>query len=639
VALVVVDFETEGIGERPDAYPPRPVGVALRTRSRGLGIPQGYHAFGHGAENNTTRAAARALLARLWRDPGVELLFHNAPFDLEVALAHLDLPLPPWERIHDTLPLAFLDDPHRASLSLKPLAEKVLDLPPEEQDAVRDWVLANVPEARRSKRQWGAHIARAPGGLVGAYAIGDVVRTLGLFEHLHPRVRRAGMGPAYDRERALIPVLLEMERAGVPIQAAALERAVLGRYLARALQARDLDLDRHDDVADALERRDLVREWELTEHGARSVAVDALRTTCSDPLLVNVFDVRARVTNALRTFARPWLASAKRSDDGRTVYVKWNSTRQASERQVGRTFGARTGRLSTTPNFQNVPVSPPPLVFAGPLRGDALRLPVELRRAFAGGLPRLRDFVAGPRGTRVIKRDYSQQELRILGHYEGDALVAAYQAQPWLDLHDHARQRIWELRGVRYERKKVKNTGFGIIYGMGLPKLAAAIDGDVAEARAVRLAYKAIFPGLRRLEDELRELARRGEPLQTWGGRRYHVEPPKVIRGALRSFEYKQLNTLIQGSAGDVIKEVLLRYAATKPATRGARLFLTVHDETVALAPTASAAEEENRVLRDVMESVEFKVPLLSEGSIGPSWGRAKTVPPRRDREGSRYAR
>ena len=113
--VFAVDFETEAIADRP-AYPPRPVGVAIA----GPGRPAArYFAWGHPSGNNATLGDVRSKLAELWRAPDAELVFQNGKFDLDVAETHLGLALPDWRRTHDTLFLAFLADPHSASLSLK----------------------------------------------------------------------------------------------------------------------------------------------------------------------------------------------------------------------------------------------------------------------------------------------------------------------------------------------------------------------------------------------------------------------------------------------------------------------------------------------------------------------------------------
>src|SRR5690606_23750968 len=103
-----------------------------------------------------------------------------------------------WHLIHDTHFLLFLADPHAKSFSLKPAAEKYLGMPPEEQEAVRDWVVDHGI-VKKNDTKWGAFISKAPGKLVGRYADGDVIRTRKLFDLLyHEVVVERGMGEAYD---------------------------------------------------------------------------------------------------------------------------------------------------------------------------------------------------------------------------------------------------------------------------------------------------------------------------------------------------------------------------------------------------------------------------------------------------------
>src|SRR3954447_4334860 len=130
---VTIDFETFGILPRPD-YPPRPVGVAIKLPGR----KARYYAWDHqNGKNNCTREQARSALSKVWDRP---LLFHNAKFDLDVAEVHLGLPLPHWSHIHDTVFLTFLDDPHQRRIDLKSTAQRLLNWPPDERDAVADWL-------------------------------------------------------------------------------------------------------------------------------------------------------------------------------------------------------------------------------------------------------------------------------------------------------------------------------------------------------------------------------------------------------------------------------------------------------------------------------------------------------------------
>lgn len=173
---VVLDFESEAIDNRPN-FPPKPVGLAVYEE----GKEPYYMAWGHPIENNIDLAFATIETAALLEEPSHEFIFHNAPFDCSIIQEKMGLEVP-WDRIHDTMLLAFLSNPH-GELSLKPLCEKFLGMPPEERDAVRDWLVARGI-CRANDKSWGAHISKAPGKLVGAYAIGDVVRTYKLFKYL-----------------------------------------------------------------------------------------------------------------------------------------------------------------------------------------------------------------------------------------------------------------------------------------------------------------------------------------------------------------------------------------------------------------------------------------------------------------------
>ena len=172
--LVALDFESEAIDTRPK-FPPTPVGLAVYKEDE----QPYYMAWGHPIENNCSLSFATRKLGEILSLNGAEFIFHNAPFDCSIIEEKLHLPVP-WDKCHDTMLQAFLLDPF-GELSLKPLAELHLGEPPVERDAVRDWLVAhNV--CRANDKSWGAHISKAPGNLVGSYAIGDVRKTLNLYK-------------------------------------------------------------------------------------------------------------------------------------------------------------------------------------------------------------------------------------------------------------------------------------------------------------------------------------------------------------------------------------------------------------------------------------------------------------------------
>ena len=607
---VVVDFETEAIAPRP-AYPPKPVGVAIAAPGK---APR-YYAWGHPTGNNCTAAQGKAALAAVWKRP---LLFHNAKFDVDVAVTHLGLPMPSWDLIHDTLYLLFLDDPHALSLSLKTASERLLGMPPEEQDAVKEWLLANGIIKSMKQKDAGAYIAKAPGGLVGEYAVGDVVRTDKLFQLLHAKVCGAGMEQAYDRERRLMPILLQNERDGMRVDVAGLERDIKAftaaqekadAWLRKRLEAPTMNLDADEEVASALDKLDLITEWRLTpKRKEKSVSKKYLTPDkFKDTQVASVLGYRNRLGTVLSMSMRPWLEQALAGHG--YITTEWNQVRQEHGNDGKR--GTRTGRLSCS-RFQNITKD-----FAD--KDDGYVHPKFLK---VPELPLVRKYILPDEGEVFYHRDLSQQELRLLGHFEDGKLCAAYNADPKLDVHTYVGELIESIMGLKLGRRVVKQMNFGKVYGMGAPGLMEKLKCSREEAEQFIAAHRKALPDVRALENDIKYKARMNEPIRTWGGRLYYCEAPKLIKGIMRSFEYKLLNYLIQASAADWTKEACIRYDSMR---KHGRFLVTVHDEINISVPERHL-KSEAKILKEAMENMPLDVPMLSDAKVGPSWGELKKV-------------
>lgn len=619
---VAIDFETLGIEGRPK-YPPAPVGVAIKYP----GKKARYLAWGHPVGNNCCWSEAAAELAKAWNHED-GLLFQNGKFDVDVAETHFGLAVPRWERVHDTMFLLFLDDPHQTELGLKPAAQRLLGWPAEEQDAVADWLVAHQPvdgvrisRSTSSAHYFGRYIAYAPGDLVGRYANGDVDRTEALFNLLWKKTADRVMLGAYDRERKLMPILLQMERQGLPVDLKRLRhdvarydewRAALDLWIIKTTKApADINLDSGQQLVDAMVRAgkadpDLMP---LTPTGKFKTDKESLLLGVTDKVLLAVLKYRTQLNTCLNTFMHPWLAVALQS--GGLIYTKWNQTKTPSGDSV---VGTRTGRLSSTPNFQNIPDEFDP-IFCGD--GAAMGLP---RCPFKDlpPLPRVRSYITPFPGHVMIDRDYSQQEPRILAHFDGGSLMDKYNEDPWTDFHDYAKSEL-ENVGKFYDRGPVKATNLGLIYGMGVGKLALRTNMTVEESSELKKAILELYPGLREMYRDMKARAKSGLPIRTWGGREYYCEEPKVINGRIKEFDYKLVNILIQGSAADCTKEAIIRYNSAKDPE--SKIILNVHDQITASVPK-KIKRTEMEVLRQCMESVEFDVPILSEGAVSSTtWG------------------
>lgn len=621
--VVTLDFETDAIADRPN-YPPEPVGLAVRYPD----ATSEYMAWGHPTENNCTKSEARGWLLDLFRteDP---MLFFNAKFDVAVAIEKLGLPEVPWHRIHDSMFLAFLADPHSKSLGLKNLAEDLLDWPAEERDELNEWIWDHRKrlietyggkisrQAKYGPSSFGAWISKTPGKLAGKYAIGDVDRTFGLFEHLLPLIAEHGMGEAYDRERQVLPIFMENERDGMRVDHGALQEDVplltdslnradeyIGEYLGRP----GLNIDADAQLAEALTDAQVIAEedWIRTPpskthpRGQKSVSKDNLKPEMfMDEDVRDLLFYRNRLTTALNTFLVPWEKQATARDG--IISTNWHQVR-------GGQGGTRTGRPSSSgSNFLNIPK--------------------EFKQEFnlepdnkweLEQLPFVRQYVEPDPGQLFMHRDFDGQEMRVFGHYEDGPLLEAYQENPDLDPHGWVKDEIFELTGRELERTPVKIMNFQGLYGGGIPAIMKALDCSRQEAQEFRTFHNKALPGREKLNKAIKEIIYSGEPIVTWGGRLYFCEAPKFYGGKKQTFEYKLINYLCQGSAADITKEVLIRW--NNHPKKEARFLVTVYDEINA-SVEKKAAKEQMRVLKECMESVELDLTMTSSGKIGPRWG------------------
>jgi DNA polymerase I-like protein with 3'-5' exonuclease and polymerase domains len=158
------------------------------------------------------------------------------------------------------------------------------------------------------------------------------------------------------------------------------------------------------------------------------------------------------------------------------------------------------------------------------------------------------------------------------------------------------------------------------LYGVGNNHLAELLGCTQARAFAIKYSYFRAYPGVQELIRDIKRRAREGKPIRTWGGREYFVEPSKVIKGQVRSFDYKLLNYLIQGSSADLTKDALIAYHEQRGESH---VLAAVHDEFLISCP-ASDVEVCMAALREIMARDWLDVPMRSTGKVGPRWSEMK---------------
>ena len=414
----------------------------------------------------------------------------------------------------------------------------------------------------------------------------------------------------YEREMRLMPVMLRMEQRGVHISLPALELDLVF-YRQKLIELDDtiaarlgqrVDVDSKRELLAAILKVGLADTSKLhrtAKTGEYSAAKDSLFDAILDKELLMALLLRGALATCIRTFMEPWYDAAIRQHG--KIYIKWNQIRNYTD------TGARTGRLSSSPNLQNVPTNWEALL------ARLASLGVELPWA----MPSVRRYIIPAPGYVFISRDYSAQEMRLLAHFAGGALLESIQADPSKDIHQIAAG----IAGI--SRKEAKTLGFAVLYGAGVGRIAESLHISVDEATSVKARYLRAMPEIKQFSRELSMLASRGEPIRTLAGRTYYVEPPKEIQGRWRSFEYKLPNYKIQGSAADQTKQAM--YAYSQRSKQGS-IVLSVHDQLVAEVPYDNVTNE-MFLLEDAMngafqEVLRYKI--MSDPATADNFGGLK---------------
>ena len=403
---------------------------------------------------------------------------------------------------------------------------------------------------------------------------------------------RTGMGRLFrDVEMPLVTVLASMERAGI-----AIDRDFFGDLRARL--RRDLDAVRSE-----------IHKIAGTEVNLRSVpqmrallfdrlALPVLKKTKTGPSTdESVLEQLAALGHELPRLILEHRELDKLDGTYVSVLPRLIDRRGRIHTRFNQTIAA-TGRLSSSdPNLQNIPI----------------------RRAL--GREIRKGFVAAP-GHLFAGADYSQIELRVMAHLSGDeAFVEAFRAER--DIHRETAARIF---GVEPDdvtptmREQAKTINFATIYGQGPFALAQQLGISRTQASEFIAGYFERFAGVAAYLEEMKELARDRNYVETLFGRRRYIPEIRSRNPGIRGYgERTATNSPIQGSAADLIKVSMIRLHERLAGT-GARMLLQVHDELLIEAPE-SDVEAIGRIVREEMEgAIELTVPLRVDLGIGRSW-------------------
>jgi DNA polymerase I-like protein with 3'-5' exonuclease and polymerase domains len=264
-----------------------------------------------------------------------------------------------------------------------------------------------------------------------------------------------------------------------------------------------------------------------------------------------------------------------------------------------KSHGAETGRFSSSePNLQNIPNG-----------GEYGKL--------------IRNLFIAPPGYKLVVADYSQIEPRIIASFSRDPRMV----KNYLEGGD-IYTTIGESMGV--DRKAGKVLVLAIAYGIGPEKIADQIGCTVKESHQLMDRFNDSFSSVNNYREKVIRLARQQRPLPyvstVLGRRRYIPELLNKDLGMKSRAERQAFNTVIQGSAADLIKLAMVRAHSCFVDEPEVNVLLTVHDELVTIAPD-HLVEETAAAIKSSMEGVklpDMKVPLIAETYVVQKWGQAK---------------
>ena len=542
-------------------------------------------------------------LRPLLADPAVLKIGQNLKYDALVLAQH-GLSIAP---IDDTMLMSYALDGGRGGHGMDDLAQRHL----KHTCISFDQVIQHAPGAKKSDKTF----AGVPIDKASQYAAEDADVTLRLWMVLAPRLVAERMKTVYETlERPLLPVIVDMERAGIEV-----DRAILGKLssqFAQGIARLEEEVQSLAAPATGGQKFNLGSPKQLGE-----LLFDNLKLPGGKRTKTGQWETRASLLDDLA-------GNEELPEDARRLINTMLEWRQLSKlrstytdalpehihpttKRIHTSYAlaaTTTGRLaSTDPNLQNIPV-----------------------RTKEGRMIRTA-FVAPP-GSKLISADYSQIELRVLAHIaEIPQLKKAF--EDGLDIHAMTAS---EMFGVPVKdmpaevRRRAKAINFGIIYGISAFGLANQLGISKEEAGAYIKTYFERFPGIRDYMEKTKRFAHDHGYVETIFGRRIHYPEINTKNPSMRGFlERAAINAPIQGSAADIIRRAMVRMpAALEEAGIGsARMLLQVHDELVFEAK-ATDAEKTISTAKHVMEkaslpAVQLKVPIKVDAKAAANWEEA----------------
>ena len=558
----------------------------------------GYFPVRHERGGNFSEEEVKKWLVKLFKEDPI-VICHNAVYDLGW--------LRRWgvecnvTKVYDTLIAAPLVDENRYSYSLDSLSK----------DYLGERKQGNLLEEFGKEHGFKAieYMHMVPVEIAGVYAEQDTRLTLKLWEFLRVEIQKQGLTDIFNLETDLLRLLLEMRWKGVRVD---LEKAEKTKKFFKSEEEKiyqnikketGIDIGSSDIYAAASLQKifdKLGEKYELTEKNKQAKISNTLMRESDNPLIQSI-SIAREYNKAHTTFIDSIL---KHQVDGR-IHAEINQLK-------GEYGGTVSGRLSmNNPNLQQVPA-----------RNEAIG-------------PKIRSLFLPEEGEKWASLDYSQQEPRLLVHYaQKHGLEGAETLIKFFHEGKDFHQVTAEMAGI--SRKEAKTIGLGLMYGMGIAKLADSLDISPDQAKALKKKYNdnvqflnnIIVRATRYTEQNgfINTLLGRRCRFELWENKDFYDKRMMSYENAKKTWAwnemkragtYRALNRLIQGSAADQTKKAMVDLWKNL----GVIPMIQIHDEL----NVSIANETQVKEIKEIMESaVELHVPVKCDAEIGDNWGEIK---------------
>ena len=569
------------------------IGIAVAA-----GEYKGYFPIRHENGHNLDPRITMKWLKKQLSVPEMDVIMHNATYDAGWLRAEgVEIK----GRIIDTMVTGALVDENRWTFSLDSLARDYAGIRKDEK-------LLKAAALERGLNPK-SEMYKLPPKFVGGYAEMDAVATLELWRALKVHLDKDELWDVWNLEIGLIPCMLDMRTKGVRVD---LDKAEVNK---KALREQSKHLR-------GLLEKEAGMEVDIWASASIQKMFDKLgmeypRTDKGTPSFTKSFlndspEKIAQILVKLREFDKAdstFIDSILRHETNGRIHTELHSTR----RDQG---GTVTGRFSSSnPNLQQIPARDP-----------------DIKRMIRG-------LFIPEEGAKWGSFDYSSQEPRLLVHFA--AMVPSTIRHPVVDqivdefnngdvdLH----QMVADLANIT--RKQAKTVNLGIMYGMGVAKLADQLGISKGDAKDLIERHHTKVPFVKGLADLASKQGDKNGQIRTLMGRksRFHLWEPVTFgagkplpydeamkeyggpggRGIRRAFTYKALNKLIQGSAADQTKKAMLDCY-----NEGYTPMLTVHDELC----FNIESEEQTARIKEIMETgIQLSIPSKIDVDIKDDWG------------------